>query len=134
MKSLLLLTSSSLSFPLSFPFHLQKKPKKVSSPYCAETVESSDCYLFAGPVTNDYTSVGYSLLLKPEKMIVVDGDRVSVAGKRFFSCIAMDAFLERLAERVEFNDAAWKVCWYFLLTFLKQFSFSCRRIFLSLSL
>lgn len=82
---------------------------QVSSPYCAETVESSDCYLFAGPVMNDYTSVGYSLLLKPEKMIVVDGDRVSVAGKRFFSCIAMDAFLDALAKKVTFNDAAWKV-------------------------
>ena len=83
--------------------------KKVSSPYCAETIESSDCYLFVGPVMNDYTSVGYSLLLKPEKMIVVDGDRVSVAGKRFFSCIAMDRFLDALAEKVAFNDAAWKV-------------------------
>lgn len=41
-------------------------------------------------------------------MIVVDGDRVSVAGKRFFSCIAMDAFLDALAEKVSFNDAAWK--------------------------
>lgn len=81
---------------------------QVSSPYCAETVESSDCYVFAGPVTNDYTSVGYSLLLKTEKMIVVDGDRVSVAGKRFFSCIAMERFLDALAERVAFNDAAWK--------------------------
>lgn len=57
---------------------------------------------------NDYTSVGYSLLLKPEKMIVVDGDRVSVAGRRFFSCISMDAFLDALAKRVTFNDAAWK--------------------------
>jgi hypothetical protein len=61
-------------------------------------------------------------------MIVVDGDRVSVAGKRFFSCIAMERFLDALAERVAFNDAAWKVCerlfFYFFFLFLTGVFFS----------
>ena len=47
-------------------------------------------------------------------MIVVDADRVSVAGKRFFSCIAMDKFLDALTEKVKFNDAAWKARLIFL--------------------
>ena len=55
-------------------------------------------------------------------MIVVDGDRVSVAGKRFFSCIAMERFLDALAERVAFNDAAWKVCERLFFTFFSYFS------------
>ena len=44
---------------------------QISTPYCAEIVESSDAYLFAGPIFNDYTSVGYSLLIKKAKSIEV---------------------------------------------------------------
>ncbi len=44
---------------------------QISTPYCAEIVESADVYLFAGPIFNDYTSVGYSLLIKAEKMVQV---------------------------------------------------------------
>lgn len=40
---------------------------QVSSPYCAETVESSDAYLVAGPTFNDYTTTGWTLLLTPQK-------------------------------------------------------------------
>lgn len=32
----------------------------VGTSYCAEIVESADAYLFAGPIFNDYSSVGYS--------------------------------------------------------------------------
>lgn len=45
---------------------------------------------------------------------MVDADRVSVAGKRFFSCIAMVKFLDALTEKVKFNDAAWKARLIFL--------------------
>ena len=44
---------------------------QVSSPYCSEVVESCDVYMFVGAIHNDYSSVGYSLLLKKEKMIDV---------------------------------------------------------------
>jgi pyruvate decarboxylase len=83
----------------------------VSTPYCAEVVESADAYVFCGPIFNDYTSVGDSLLLKDEKMIVVDegdhGGRVSVGGRRFFNCVAAADFMAALAERVTPNEAAW---------------------------
>jgi pyruvate decarboxylase len=35
----------------------------VSTSFCVEIVVSADAYLFAGPILNDYSSVGYSLLL-----------------------------------------------------------------------
>ena len=80
---------------------------QVSTPFCAETIEASDCYLFAGPIINDYTTVGYSLLIKPEKMIIAQPGRVSVAGRRFFNCIHLPDFLNALAKRIKRNDASW---------------------------
>lgn len=44
---------------------------QVSTPFCSEVVESCDAYLFAGAINNDYSSVGYSLLIKKEKTIEV---------------------------------------------------------------
>ena len=38
---------------------------------CLPAVQASDAYLFAGAVQNDYSSVGYSLLLKSDKMVNV---------------------------------------------------------------
>jgi TPP-dependent 2-oxoacid decarboxylase len=55
---------------------LFSSPSQVSSPYCAEIVESADVYLFAGPIFNDYSSVGYSLLIKGEKSVRVEAERV----------------------------------------------------------
>ena len=80
---------------------------QVSTPYCAETVEAADVALFAGPIFNDYTSVGYSLLLKRDKTIIVEPDRVVVAGRRYFQCVEMAEFLAALAARVPPNEAAW---------------------------
>lgn len=58
-------------FPESHSRFLGTYWGQVSSPYCSEVVESCDAYLFAGAIHNDYSSVGYSLLLKKEKMIDV---------------------------------------------------------------
>ena len=58
-------------FPESHKRFLGTYLGQVSSPYCSEVVESCDAYLFAGAIHNDYSSVGYSLLLKKEKMIDV---------------------------------------------------------------
>ncbi|RZC48677.1 hypothetical protein C5167_017103 [Papaver somniferum] len=43
----------------------------VSSSFCGEIVESADAYVFVGPIFNDYSSVGYSLLIKKEKAIII---------------------------------------------------------------
>ncbi len=80
---------------------------QVSTPYCAETVESADAYVFCGPIFNDYTTVGYSLLLKEDRKIVVEVDRVSVGGRRFFNCVAAADFMTALAARITPNETAW---------------------------
>ncbi|KAJ4796053.1 Pyruvate decarboxylase [Rhynchospora pubera] len=78
----------------------------VSTSFCAEIVESADAYLFAGPIFNDYSSVGYSLLLKKEKAVIVQPDRVIVANGPAFGCVSMKDFLEAFAKRVKCNTTA----------------------------
>ncbi|XXG85892.1 hypothetical protein AAC387_Pa11g0897 [Persea americana] len=78
----------------------------VSTAFCAEIVESADAYLFAGPIFNDYSSVGYSLLLKKEKAIIVQPDRVTIANGPAFGCILMKDFLQALALRLKCNTTA----------------------------
>ncbi|URD91545.1 Pyruvate decarboxylase isozyme [Musa troglodytarum] len=80
----------------------------VSTAFCAEIVESADAYLFAGPIFNDYSSVGYSLLLKKEKAIVVQPERVVVANGPAFGCILMKDFLQALAKRLNANTTAYE--------------------------
>ncbi|XP_077239327.1 pyruvate decarboxylase 2-like [Tasmannia lanceolata] len=80
----------------------------VSSSFCAEIVESADAYLIAGPIFNDYSSVGYSLLLKKEKAIIVQPNRVVVANGPAFGCVLMDDFLKALAKRIKPNSTAYE--------------------------
>lgn len=80
----------------------------VSTAFCSEIVESADAYLFAGPIFNDYSSVGYSLLLKKEKAIVVQPDRVVIANGPAFGCILMKDFLRALAKRLKKNPTAFE--------------------------
>lgn len=80
----------------------------VSTSFCAEIVESADAYLFAGPIFNDYSSVGYSLLLKKEKAIIVEPNRVVVANGPAFGCIFMKDFLRALAKRIKKNTTAFE--------------------------
>uniref|UniRef100_A0A0E0L3M9 pyruvate decarboxylase n=1 Tax=Oryza punctata TaxID=4537 RepID=A0A0E0L3M9_ORYPU len=79
----------------------------VSTTFCAEIVESADAYLFAGPIFNDYSSVGYSLLLKREKAVIVQPDRVVVGNGPAFGCIIMTEFLDALAKRLDRNTTAY---------------------------
>ncbi|XP_050211712.1 pyruvate decarboxylase 1-like [Mercurialis annua] len=78
----------------------------MSTAFCAEIVESSDAYLFAGPIFNDYSSAGYSLLLKREKAIIVQPDRVVIAYGPAFGCVLMKDFLKALAKRLKPNNTA----------------------------
>ncbi|XP_074268663.1 pyruvate decarboxylase 2 [Silene latifolia] len=80
----------------------------VSTAFCAEIVESADAYLFAGPIFNDYSSVGYSLLLKREKAIVVQPDRVVIGNGPAFGCVLMKDFLKGLAKRIKKNTTAFE--------------------------
>lgn len=80
----------------------------VSTAFCAEIVESADAYLFAGPIFNDYSSVGYSLLLKKEKAIIVQPDRVVIGNGPAFGCVMMKDFLKVLAKRIKKNTTAYE--------------------------
>jgi pyruvate decarboxylase len=80
----------------------------VSTAFCAEIVESADAYLFAGPIFNDYSSVGYSFLLKKDKAIIVQPDRVTVGNGPAFGCIMMKEYLSELAKRVQKNTTAYE--------------------------
>ncbi|GMI96427.1 pyruvate decarboxylase-2 [Hibiscus trionum] len=80
----------------------------VSTSFCAEIVESADAYLFAGPIYNDYSSVGYSLLLKKEKAIIVQPERVVIGNGPAFGCVLMKDFLRELAKRLQHNNTAYE--------------------------
>ncbi|KAI3677581.1 hypothetical protein L6452_36847 [Arctium lappa] len=80
----------------------------VSTAFCAEIVESADAYIFAGPIFNDYSSVGYSLLLKKEKALIVQPDRVVIGNGPTYGCILMKDFLQALAKRLVKNTTAYE--------------------------
>ncbi|KAM3373950.1 pyruvate decarboxylase 2-like [Capsicum galapagoense] len=80
----------------------------VGTSYCAEIVESADAYLFAGPIFNDYSSVGYSLLIKREKTLIVQPDRVVIGNGPAFGCVFMKDFLSELAKKVKKNETAYE--------------------------
>ncbi|KAK9053672.1 hypothetical protein SSX86_024746 [Deinandra increscens subsp. villosa] len=80
----------------------------VGTSFCSEIVESADAYLFAGPIFNDYSSVGYSLLLKKEKAIIVQPDRVVIANGPAFGCVLMKDFLQELSKKITKNTTAFE--------------------------
>ncbi|XP_070023942.1 pyruvate decarboxylase 1 [Nicotiana sylvestris] len=78
----------------------------VSSSFCGEIVESADAYVFVGPIFNDYSSVGYSLLIKKEKLIVVEPNRVTIGNGPSFGWVFMTDFLSALAKKLKKNSTA----------------------------
>ncbi|KAL0011264.1 hypothetical protein SO802_006372 [Lithocarpus litseifolius] len=78
----------------------------VSTSFVGEIVESADAYVFAGPIFNDYSSVGYSLLIKKEKAIIVQPNRVTIANGPSFGWVFMADFLSALAKRLKKNSTA----------------------------
>ncbi|CAN6482732.1 unnamed protein product [Victoria cruziana] len=78
----------------------------VSTNFCGEIIESADAYIFAGPIFNDYSSVGYSLLLKKEKALIVQPNRVTIGNGPSFGWVFMADFLSELAKRVKKNTIA----------------------------
>lgn len=78
----------------------------VSTSFCGEIVESADAYLFAGPIFNDYSSVGYSLLIKKEKAIMVEPNRVTIGNGPSFGWVFMADFLSALAKKLKRNSTA----------------------------
>lgn len=77
----------------------------VSSPGCGEVVESSDKYLFAGPLFTDYTTTGYSALIDQKKLILVGHDHVKLDGETYTNVMLAD-FLRELAKVIKHNDSS----------------------------
>lgn len=79
----------------------------VSSPGCGEIVESSDRYLFAGPLFTDYTTTGYSALIDQKKLILAGPDHVKLDGKTYSNVMLSD-FLAELTTKIKRNDNSLK--------------------------
>lgn len=78
----------------------------VSTGFVGEIVESADAYVFVGPIFNDYSSVGYSLLIKKEKLLTVQPNRVTIANGPSFGWVFMADFLSALAKKLKENSTA----------------------------
>jgi len=79
---------------------------QISTPFCAEIVDSADAYLFAGPIFNDIITLGFSLPFKKEKAIVVLPNRVMIPNGPAIGCISMKNFFEALTTRLKRNTTA----------------------------
>ncbi|XP_077251149.1 pyruvate decarboxylase 1-like [Tasmannia lanceolata] len=78
----------------------------VSTSFVGEIVESADAYIFIGPIFNDYSSVGYSLLIKKEKQVIVQPNRVTIGHGPSFGWVFMAEFLTALAKKLKKNSTA----------------------------
>lgn len=53
-------------------------------------MEASDLVIAVGCIWTDYSTLGYSLLLKPEKVVTVGIDRVTIRSGETWGCIDME--------------------------------------------
>ncbi len=77
----------------------------ASSPGCREVVESSDAYLFAGPIFSDYTTVGFSALIQPARLVEASPERILVEGQAYHG-IVLSEFLAGLATQLNANSTS----------------------------
>jgi len=79
----------------------------VSSPGCAEIIDSSDAYLLIGPNENDYTTVGHMWGIQPKKSVSIAEGSVRV-GDKVYTEVFMNDFLNGLQQHLTPNDNAFK--------------------------
>jgi len=79
----------------------------VSTPGCAEVVDSSDAYLLIGPNENDYTTVGHMWGITPEKSISIAEGSVRI-NNNIYTDVYMNDFLQGLQKELKPNDNAMK--------------------------
>src|ERR1700760_941621 len=90
-------------FPEDHPQYAGIYWGEVSSPQCQAIVDWSDLIVAAGPVFNDYTTVGYSALPPRQRMINAE-PRVVRFPDAEFTGVALADFLSDLAKKVQAND------------------------------
>ena len=91
-------------FPEDHPQYAGIYWGEVSTPQCQAIVDWSDLIVAAGPVFNDYTTVGYSAL-PPRKRMLNAEPRVVRFPDAEFTGVALADFLSDLAKKVQANDA-----------------------------
>lgn len=89
-------------FPESDPQFMGIYWGSASSPGCREIVESSDAYLFAGPIFSDYTTVGFSALIQANRLLEASPERILVEGQVYHG-IVLSEFLAELASKLTPN-------------------------------
>jgi indolepyruvate decarboxylase len=72
----------------------------ASSPGCREVVEASDAYFFAGPIFSDYTTVGFTALIQPGRLVEASPERIMVEGQVYHG-ILLAEFLAKLGARLQ---------------------------------
>jgi pyruvate decarboxylase len=90
-------------FPEDHPQYVGIYWGEVSSPQCQAIVDWSDLIVAAGPVFNDYTTVGYSAL-PPRQRLINAEPRVVRFPDAEFTGVALADFLSDLAKKVQAND------------------------------
>lgn len=84
-------------FSESHPNYIGRYWGGVSSPKTAEIVESADLVILAGPILNDYTTMGWTALLPTDKTIILGDDHVDLFGRRYPNVYLKD-ILNKLIE------------------------------------
>jgi TPP-dependent 2-oxoacid decarboxylase len=92
-------------YPETSPQYIGIYWGSASSPGCREVVESSDAYLFAGPVFSDYTTVGFSALIQPARLVEATTERIQVEGQVYHG-IVLSEFLSGLASKITANSTS----------------------------
>ena len=92
-------------FPETNPQYIGIYWGSASSLGCREVVESSDAYLFAGPIFSDYTSVGFSALIQPARLVEASPERILVEGQAYHG-IVLSEFLAGLASKLTSNPTS----------------------------
>ncbi|KAG8638973.1 hypothetical protein MANES_14G086300v8, partial [Manihot esculenta] len=94
--------------PENFPHFTGTYWGAASTLYTAEIVETADASLFAGPIFDDLSSLGHSLLFNKKKAIIAEPERVIIPNMPVFWRVSLKKFLEKLAKRLEYNTSAYE--------------------------
>ena len=91
-------------FPEDHPQYAGIYWGEVSTPQCQAIVDWSDLIVAAGPVFNDYTTVGWSAQPPRQRLINAEAQGVRFADTEYTG-VALADFLSDLAKKVQANDA-----------------------------
>ncbi|XP_021891024.1 pyruvate decarboxylase 1-like isoform X2 [Carica papaya] len=81
----------------------------ASSPFCNETVSIADASIFAGPLFDDLSTVGYSLVFNKAKAIIVEPERVLIPNAPVYASVLMKDFFKALVKRLKQSAVRVKV-------------------------